>query len=86
MTDALATPCGVRPAAAVPDVFEGQPIVTSRPLAHGNLVPAPLIAGATLSTRRAMVALAVDNPVAALGFRPGGGSSPSATAAKQTSR
>ena len=67
-------------------MFEGQPIVTSRPLAHGSVVPAPHIACATLSTRRAMVARAVDNPVAALGFRPGAGGSPIAIAAKQTSR
>jgi gluconate 2-dehydrogenase len=84
---ALATPpCGVRLATAGPDVFEGQPTVTWRPLAHGNVVPEPHIAGATLSTRRAMVAPAVDNPVAAMGFRPGAGSSPSAIAAKQASR
>ena len=72
--DALADALqGGRLAAAGLDVFEGEPMVNPRLLACRNVVLTPHIASASLPTRRAMVALAVDNLVAALGFGPDAG-------------
>ncbi len=62
-----------RLAAAGLDVFEGEPAVNPRLLGCRNVVLTPHIASASLSTRRAMVSLAVDNLVAALGFGPDAG-------------
>jgi len=56
-----------RLAAAGLDVFEGEPVVRPELLALRNVVLTPHIGSATLATRRAMVALAVDNLIAALG-------------------
>jgi len=53
-------------AAAGLDVFEGEPAVHPELLACRNVVLTPHIASATLATRRAMSALAVDNLIAAL--------------------
>ncbi len=53
-------------AAAGLDVFEGEPAVHPDLLACRNVVLTPHIASATLATRRAMSALAVDNLIAAL--------------------
>jgi gluconate 2-dehydrogenase len=50
-----------RIAAAGLDVFEGEPSVNPALLAVPNVVLTPHIASATLGTRRAMAALAVDN-------------------------
>jgi gluconate 2-dehydrogenase len=72
-----------RLAAAGLDVFEGEPVVNPRLLACRNLVLTPHIASGSLPTRRAMVALAVDNLVAALGFGPDAGKPPSAIPPKQ---
>ncbi len=55
------------------DVYEGEPQVRPELLALRNVVLTPHIASASLATRRAMVALAVDNLVAALGFGPDAG-------------
>lgn len=53
------------------DVYEGEPKVHPELLKLGNVVLAPHIASATEKTRRAMVALAIDNLNAALeGKRP----------------
>ncbi len=65
-----------RLAAAGLDVFEGEPAVDPRLLACDNVVLTPHIASATLPTRRAMVSLAVDNLVAAMGFGPDAGRPP----------
>lgn len=62
-----------RLAAAGLDVFEGEPVVDPRLLALSNVVLTPHIASATVGTRRAMVALAVDNLRAALGVGPDAG-------------
>ncbi len=76
--DALADALqGGRLAAAGLDVFEGEPTVNPRLLACRNVVLTPHIASASLATRRAMVALAVDNLLAALGFGPDAGRPPS---------
>jgi gluconate 2-dehydrogenase len=56
-----------RLAAAALDVFEGEPKITPALLTLPNVVLTPHIASATLRTRSAMVQLAVDNLLAALG-------------------
>jgi gluconate 2-dehydrogenase len=75
--DALADALGNgRLAAAGLDVFEGEPAVNPRLLALRNVVLTPHIASGSLATRRAMVSLAVDNLIAALGCGPHAGSPP----------
>jgi gluconate 2-dehydrogenase len=59
------------------DVFEGEPTVRPELLALKNVVLTPHIGSASLATRRAMVQLAVDNLIAALGFGPDAGNPPS---------
>ncbi len=72
--DALADALGNgRLAAAGLDVFEGEPAVNPRLLALRNVVLTPHIASGSRATRRAMVALAVDNLIAALGCGPHAG-------------
>lgn len=75
LADALA---GGRLAAAGLDVYEGEPSVRPELLALRNVVLTPHIGSASLATRRAMVQLAVDNLVAALGVGPQAGKPPSA--------
>ena len=58
------------------DVYEGEPAVNPRLLALRNVVLTPHIASASLATRRAMVTLAVDNLIAALGQGPQAGAPP----------
>lgn len=70
LVDALA---GGRLAAAGLDVFEGEPAVNPRLLELRNVVLTPHIASGSLDTRRAMVSLAVDNLIAALGHGPDAG-------------
>ncbi|MGN6517873.1 MAG: 2-hydroxyacid dehydrogenase [Dokdonella sp.] len=65
-----------RIAAAGLDVYENEPAVHPRLLACRNVVLTPHIASASEATRRAMVALAVDNLVAALGAGPHAGRPP----------
>ena len=65
-----------RLAAAGLAVFEGEPAVNPRLLACRNVALTPHIASASLRTRRAMVSLAVDNLVAAMGFGPDAGRPP----------
>ncbi len=62
-----------RLAAAGLDVYEGEPQVRPELLALRNVVLTPHIASASLATRRAMVSLAVDNLIAALGEGPDAG-------------
>lgn len=71
-----------RLAAAALDVYEGEPQVRPELLALDNIVLAPHIASSTLVTRRAMVALAVDNLIAALGYGPDAGHPPNVILAK----
>ena len=59
-----------RLAAAGLDVYEREPEVDPALLARSNIVLTPHIASSTEATRRAMVALAVDNLIAALGEGP----------------
>lgn len=67
-----------RLAAAGLDVYEGEPAVRPELLALRNVVLTPHIGSASLDTRRGMVALAVDNLIAALGQGPHAGRPPSA--------
>ncbi|MCW4453237.1 D-glycerate dehydrogenase [Flavobacterium sp. MXW15] len=67
-----------RLAAAGLDVYEGEPVVRPELLALRNVVLTPHIGSASLATRRAMVSLAVDNLIAALGQGPHAGNPPSA--------
>ena len=55
-------------AAAGLDVFEGEPVVNPALLALSNVVLTPHIGSASVSTRRAMASLCVDNLLAALGL------------------
>ena len=57
-------------AAAGLDVYENEPAIDPALLACSNVVLTPHIASATTATRRAMVALAIDNLIAALGEGP----------------
>lgn len=75
LADALANG---RLAAAGLDVYEGEPQVRPELLALRNVVLTPHIGSASLATRRAMVQLAVDNLIAALGAGPDAGRPPSA--------
>jgi glyoxylate/hydroxypyruvate/2-ketogluconate reductase len=80
--DALANALdGGRLAAAGLDVFEGEPAINPKLLALRNVVLTPHIASGSLATRRAMVSLAVDNLIAALGCGPHAGSPPNPIAA-----
>lgn len=68
-------------AAAGLDVFEGEPAVNPRLLALRNVALTPHIASGSLATRRAMVSLAVDNLIAALGYGPNAGAPPNPVSA-----
>ncbi|WP_363796799.1 D-glycerate dehydrogenase [Lysobacter firmicutimachus] len=59
------------------DVFEGEPALNPRLLQQRRVVLTPHVASGSLATRRAMVALAVDNLIAALGRGPNAGRPPS---------
>lgn len=58
------------------DVYEGEPTLNPRLLRQRRVVLTPHIASGSLATRRAMVALAVDNLIAALGCGPRAGDPP----------
>ena len=81
LADALANG---RLAAAGLDVYEGEPAVRPELLALRNVVLTPHIGSASLATRRAMVQLAVDNLVAALGHGPRAGNPPTPVTARKT--
>jgi len=66
-----------RLAAAGLDVYEGEPRLNPRLLEQRRVVLTPHIASGSLATRRAMVSLAVDNLIAALGHGPDAGKPPS---------
>ncbi|MEH6422350.1 2-hydroxyacid dehydrogenase [Pseudomonas sp. CGJS7] len=66
-----------RLAAAGLDVYEGEPKLNPRLLQQRRVVLTPHIASGSLATRRAMVSLAVDNLIAALGYGPDAGRPPS---------
>ncbi|WP_046656804.1 2-hydroxyacid dehydrogenase [Lysobacter capsici] len=66
-----------RLAAAGLDVYEGEPKLNPRLLEQRRVVLTPHIASGSLATRRAMVSLAVDNLIAALGHGPNAGKPPS---------
>jgi len=70
-----------RLAAAGLDVYEDEPQVRAELLALRNIVLTPHIASGSLATRRAMVTLAVDNLLAALGVGPHAGHPPTPIAA-----
>ena len=70
-----------RLAAAGLDVFEGEPAINPELLALRNVVLTPHIASGSLATRRAMVSLAVDNLIAAMGCGPDAGNPPNPLAA-----
>jgi glyoxylate/hydroxypyruvate/2-ketogluconate reductase len=75
--EALADALGSgRLAAAGLDVYEGEPAINPRLLALRNVVLTPHIASGSLATRRAMVSLAVENLIAALGYGPRAGDPP----------
>ncbi|RDY69469.1 2-hydroxyacid dehydrogenase [Lysobacter soli] len=74
-----------RLAAAGLDVYEGEPAINPRLLALRNVVLTPHIASGSLATRRAMVSLAVDNLIAALGFGPRAGDPPTPVNATELS-
>lgn len=65
-----------RIAAAGLDVFEGEPKVHPDLLTVPNVVLTPHIASASVTTRRAMASLAVENLIAALGQGPSAGKPP----------
>ncbi|MCC4594318.1 D-glycerate dehydrogenase [Xanthomonas campestris pv. phormiicola] len=67
-----------RLAAAGLDVYEGEPAVRPELLALRNVVLTPHIGSASAATRRAMVSLAVDNLLAALGIGADAGRPPNA--------
>ena len=60
------------------DVFEHEPKIPAELLALDNVVLTPHIGSASMATRRAMAALAVDNLIAALGFGADAGRPPNA--------
>jgi glyoxylate/hydroxypyruvate/2-ketogluconate reductase len=80
LADALANG---RLAAAGLDVYEGEPAVRPELLALRNVVLTPHIGSASLATRRAMVQLAVDNLLAALGLGAQAGHPPSPVTARK---
>jgi glyoxylate/hydroxypyruvate/2-ketogluconate reductase len=65
-----------RIAAAGLDVFEGEPAIHPDLLAVPNIVITPHIGSASVTTRRAMAALAIDNLIAGLGLGPVAGRPP----------